>query len=130
MGDEPSLEAIGISIGRVSFSCCMVICCYVNLVVGDGQSAIFKNQITRRRRDLGTDLAQIGEYAYYDDDQDPENSPYVLEPIRSTDAIRDKLRTATTAQQNEPGVQTPEQIDGVAQVQDDTDNSQSGESKK
>lgn len=79
---------------------------------------------------LGTDLAQIGEYAYYDDDQDPENSPYVLEPIRSTDAIRDKLRTATTAQQNEPGVQTPEQIDGVAQVQDDTDNSQSGESKK
>ncbi|KAI5970502.1 MEP2 [Candida margitis] len=79
---------------------------------------------------LGTDLAQIGEFAYYDDGQDPENSPYVLEPIRSTDAIRDKLRTATSTQQNEPGVQTPEEIDGVAQAHADSDNSHSVESKK
>ena len=57
---------------------------------------------------LGTDLAQIGEYAYYADD-DPETNPYVLEPIRST-----------TISQPLP------HIDGVA---DGSSNNDSGEAK-
>ncbi|CAK7907668.1 ammonium transporter Mep2p [[Candida] anglica] len=46
---------------------------------------------------LGTDLAQIGEYAYTNED-DEEHQPYVLEPIRSTDARLAKLKSATTAE--------------------------------
>lgn len=46
---------------------------------------------------LGVDLAEIGEYAYYEEDEDgmgPKSSPYVLEPIRSTDPKVIKLREA------------------------------------
>lgn len=46
---------------------------------------------------LGVDLAEIGEYAYYDEDEDalgPKSSPYVLEPIRSSDPKVIKLREA------------------------------------
>lgn len=46
---------------------------------------------------LGVDLAEIGEYAYYDEDEDgmgPKSSPYVLEPIRSTDPKVMRLREA------------------------------------
>lgn len=46
---------------------------------------------------LGVDLAEIGEYAYYEDDEDglgPKSSPYVLEPIRSNDPKVMRLREA------------------------------------
>lgn len=48
---------------------------------------------------LGVDLAEIGEYAYYNEDEDadglgPKLSPYVLEPIRSNDPKVVKLRDA------------------------------------
>lgn len=46
---------------------------------------------------LGVDLAEIGEYAYYVEDEDgmgPKSSPYVLEPIRSTDPKVKRLREA------------------------------------
>lgn len=46
---------------------------------------------------LGTDLAQIGEYAYYEEDiEDKDHQAYILEPIRSTDARIAKLRAAQT----------------------------------
>lgn len=48
---------------------------------------------------IGVDLAEIGEYAYYDEQEDsaglgPSTSPYVLEPIRSNDPKVAKLRQA------------------------------------
>lgn len=48
---------------------------------------------------MGVDLAEIGEYAYYNDGDDadglgPSQSPYVLEPIRSNDPKVAKLRAA------------------------------------
>lgn len=48
---------------------------------------------------LGVDLAEIGEYAYYEEDEDelglgPKSSPYILEPIRSTGARVAKLKAA------------------------------------
>ncbi|CAI5759632.1 unnamed protein product [Candida verbasci] len=58
---------------------------------------------------LGTDLAQIGEYAYYNENEDPETLPYLLEPVRTTNAIKEKLKTSTTKEQE------PEQIDGVTE---------------
>ncbi|KAK6456612.1 ammonia permease [Scheffersomyces xylosifermentans] len=59
---------------------------------------------------LGTDLAQIGEFAYYDEEKNPqEESPYVLEPIRSTDARLAKLRAATS----NPDPVEPAAIDGT-----------------
>lgn len=62
---------------------------------------------------LGTDLAQIGEYAYYADDQDPETNPYVLEPIRSSH-VQQKHDEPMAA------------IDGVV---DGSSNNESGEAK-
>ncbi|MCP8718083.1 MAG: ammonium transporter [Asgard group archaeon] len=62
---------------------------------------------------LGTDLAQIGEYAYYADDQDPETNPYVLEPIRSSH-VQQKHDEPMGA------------IDGVV---DGSSNNESGEAK-
>lgn len=61
---------------------------------------------------LGVDLAEIGEYAYYNDEEDstglgPKSSPYVLEPIRSNDARIAKLKKATEEKQ-------ATNIDGVA----------------
>lgn len=57
---------------------------------------------------LGTDLAQIGEFAYYEEDdvRNPEESPYVLEPIRSTEARMAKLKASTTNKE-------PKTIDGT-----------------
>lgn len=48
---------------------------------------------------MGVDLAEIGEYAYYEEQDDadglgPSTSPYVLEPIRSNDPKVAKLRQA------------------------------------
>lgn len=48
---------------------------------------------------MGTDMVEIGEYVYTNDEVDEnwmnsETSPYVLEPIRSTDARRAKLHAA------------------------------------
>ncbi|CUM65665.1 uncharacterized protein PRCAT00003313001 [Priceomyces carsonii] len=45
---------------------------------------------------LGTDLAQIGEFAYYEDSNNPDEAPYVLEPVRSTDARLAKLKASTS----------------------------------
>lgn len=44
---------------------------------------------------LGTDLAQIGENAYYDGSHDIDESPYVLEPLRSTEARLAKLKSVS-----------------------------------
>lgn len=45
---------------------------------------------------LGTDLAQIGEFAYtQEDDEAGDHQAYVLEPVRSTDARLAKLKSAT-----------------------------------
>ncbi|KAK6463856.1 ammonia permease [Scheffersomyces coipomensis] len=60
---------------------------------------------------LGTDLAQIGEFAYYDSDveehyKNPEESPYVIEPIRSTEARLAKLKAVTSSKQ-------ADEIDGI-----------------
>ena len=48
---------------------------------------------------MGVDLAEIGEYAYYNEEEDatglgPSLSPYVLEPIRSNDPKVARLRNA------------------------------------
>lgn len=47
---------------------------------------------------LGVDLAEIGEYAYYDEEDvaglGPKSSPYVMEPIRSNDPKVAKMREA------------------------------------
>lgn len=44
---------------------------------------------------MGTDKSQIGEYAYHDsDDEDTDHQPYVLEPIRSTDANIARMKEA------------------------------------
>ncbi|KAG7192465.1 ammonium transporter [Scheffersomyces spartinae] len=48
---------------------------------------------------LGTDLAQIGEFAYYEDDV--ETNPYVLEPIRSSDARKAQLAAIKSNKENE-----------------------------
>ncbi|ABN66276.1 ammonia permease [Scheffersomyces stipitis CBS 6054] len=62
---------------------------------------------------LGTDLAQIGEFAYYEEEgKNPEESAYVLEPIRSTDARIAKLRaTASAGAEAEEAAAAP--IDGT-----------------
>lgn len=56
---------------------------------------------------LGVDLAEIGEYAYYDDEDStglgPKSSPYVLEPIRSNDPKVVKLREAAKKEGNVEG---------------------------
>lgn len=63
---------------------------------------------------LGVDLAQIGEYAYYNDDEEdevgmgPKSSPYVLEPIRSTEANMAKLKAATADKEK------AKELDGTA----------------
>lgn len=51
---------------------------------------------------MGVDLAEIGEFAYYEDDETglgPKLSPYVLEPIRSNDPKVAKLRAAAKEKQ-------------------------------
>lgn len=56
---------------------------------------------------LGTDSAQIGEFTFYEDegkDSSGEHNPYVIEPIRSTEARLAKLKSA---------VQADEVVDGT-----------------
>lgn len=61
---------------------------------------------------LGVDLAEIGEYAYYNEDDDdegglgPKSSPYVLEPIRSNDPKVARLRESAKKEK--------EQLEGTA----------------
>lgn len=57
---------------------------------------------------LGTDLAQIGEYAYHEEDVG-DHDPYILEPIRSTDANIAKLKKAEGGDHPEP-----EELEGEA----------------
>ncbi|PSK37202.1 hypothetical protein C7M61_003629 [Candidozyma pseudohaemuli] len=56
---------------------------------------------------MGVDLSQIGEFAYYDSDNESalgtKNSPYVAEPIRSNDPRVAQLRAASNK----------EELDGV-----------------
>lgn len=66
---------------------------------------------------MGTDMAQIGEFAYYDADEeeyriqsDPEESPYVIEPIKSTSANLARLNASISRQQQQ---QQPEAYEGV-----------------
>ncbi|SGZ51219.1 CIC11C00000005208 [Sungouiella intermedia] len=59
---------------------------------------------------MGVDLAEIGEYAYYQEDEDstglgPKSSPYVLEPIRSNDPKVAKLREAAKKEKHVEGVE-------------------------
>lgn len=65
---------------------------------------------------MGVDLAEIGEYAYYDEEDatglGPKSSPYVLEPIRSNDPKIVKLREAAAAANHESG--QPAETNGVA----------------
>ncbi|CAK9441098.1 uncharacterized protein LODBEIA_P49670 [Lodderomyces beijingensis] len=70
---------------------------------------------------LGTDLAQIGEFAYYQDDE--EVSPYVLEPIRSSEAMKEKLKASTTNTAEEQPI--PEEIEGIENENSNTDESTS-----
>lgn len=56
---------------------------------------------------LGVDLAEIGEYAYYEEDEaglGPSSSPYVLEPIRSNDPKVTKLREAAQKEKEQQAV--------------------------
>lgn len=53
----------------------------------------------------GTDITQIGEFSYYDAEnqeyrsrEDPENSPFVIEPIKSTKANLERLHAAASRQ--------------------------------
>lgn len=58
---------------------------------------------------LGVDLAEIGEFAYYDSDNESalgmKNSAYIAEPIRSNDPRVAQLKAAASKQQ--------EQVDGT-----------------
>ncbi|EGV66799.1 ammonium transporter [Yamadazyma tenuis] len=45
---------------------------------------------------LGTDIAQIGEFTYHDDEEAADHEAYVIEPIRSTDARLAKLKADTS----------------------------------
>ena len=57
---------------------------------------------------MGTDLAEIGEFAYYEEEaKNPEESPYVIEPIRSTDARVARLKAAVS------GGEAPKVVDGT-----------------
>ncbi|KAJ8142766.1 hypothetical protein OXX80_002355 [Metschnikowia pulcherrima] len=64
---------------------------------------------------MGVDLAEIGEYAYYyeqeDDGLGPSTSPYVLEPIRSSDPKVAQLREAA---KKEKEAKNPSAVEGVA----------------
>ncbi|CAH2350202.1 ammonium transporter Mep2p [[Candida] railenensis] len=51
---------------------------------------------------LGTDLAEIGEYAYHADEEEEDHQAYVLEPIRSTEARLNKLKSATQKEGEAP----------------------------
>lgn len=65
---------------------------------------------------LGVDMVEIGEFAYGNEEVDEnwmasENSPYVLEPIRSTDARKAKLHAAQSRRSEKNNEHT---IDGAA----------------
>lgn len=58
---------------------------------------------------MGTDLAQIGEFTYHDEEDAADHQPYVLEPIRSTEARLAKIKS-TQAEPNEELVgETPKE---------------------
>lgn len=70
---------------------------------------------------MGVDLAEIGEYAYYYEEEEdanglgPKSSPYVLEPIRSNDPKVVKLREAAKKEKAEATeTAEPEHVQGVS----------------
>ncbi|ODV77682.1 ammonium transporter [Suhomyces tanzawaensis NRRL Y-17324] len=62
---------------------------------------------------LGTDLAQIGEHAYFEEDEmvNPEQSPFVIEPVRSTAPRIAKLKASATSKEHD--TDEPKTFDGV-----------------
>lgn len=63
---------------------------------------------------MGVDLAEIGEYAYYEEDETglgPKSSPYVLEPIRSNDP---KVKKLLEASRKEKAAHESQEVDGTA----------------
>ncbi|GEQ68839.1 hypothetical protein JCM33374_g2508 [Metschnikowia sp. JCM 33374] len=64
---------------------------------------------------MGVDLAEIGEYAYYYEEEDadglgPKTSPYVLEPIRSSDPKVAQLREAAKKDKERKAQQSVEGV--------------------
>ena len=73
---------------------------------------------------MGTDIAEIGEFTYYDDEMGQGNSldmsnnlPYVIEPIRSTDQKKAQLQT--DAAKNDQEVHMGTTTDGQGFVSPD-----------
>ncbi|KAI5955363.1 hypothetical protein KGF54_001924 [Candida jiufengensis] len=115
--------------GSISVAAWSFIVTSIILLIMD-RIPFLKLRLKEEEEMLGTDLVQIGEFAYYDDNQDPETSPYLLEPVRSTEALKEKLK-ATTSRKQEGVVETvAEEIDGVATTSDDHDESLDSETKK
>lgn len=80
---------------------------------------------------MGTDLAEIGEYAYFEEEaKNPEESPYVIEPIRSTDARVSKLKAAAAAGEQAPKVVDGTTADGQGFVSPDDGTTASDQSRK
>ncbi|ODV68312.1 ammonium transporter [Hyphopichia burtonii NRRL Y-1933] len=68
---------------------------------------------------IGTDQAQMGELAYYDDSTEDDHNAYVIEPIRSTDANIAKLKAQTSKKEEEKNNKEPEIITGTANGHDE-----------
>lgn len=71
---------------------------------------------------LGTDLAQIGELTYFDGENlapTEDQNPYVLEPIRSTDANIAKLKAVTSRKEESDEVVNGTTVDGNGELSPD-----------
>lgn len=68
---------------------------------------------------MGTDAAQIGEFAYHDEDEESkDHQPYLIEPIRSTDARLAKLKAQQSGTEELEGTSPKEVSDNDSKSKD------------